>query len=98
MNAAQLLENLNLLDEHEKIEAKRASEAGKSILETICALANEPDLGGGWLLLGVVREEMALFPGYEVEGITDPDKVSSDIASQCATKFNLPLRVDITTE
>lgn len=45
MNAAQLLENLNLLDEHEKIEAKRASEAGKSILETICALANEPDLG-----------------------------------------------------
>ncbi|NLY16535.1 MAG: transcriptional regulator [Gammaproteobacteria bacterium] len=98
MNAAQLLENLNLLDEHEKIEAKRASEAGKSILETICALANEPDLGGGWLLLGVVREEMALFPGYEVEGIADPDKVSSDIASQCATKFNLPLRVDITTE
>lgn len=98
MNAAQLLEHLNLLDEHERIDAKRASEAGKSILETICALANEPDLDGGWLLLGVAREEMALFPGYEVEGVSDPDKLSSDIASQCASTFNLPLRVDITTE
>lgn len=66
MTALELLESLNLLDENEHIEAKRASEAGKSILETICAFANEPGLGGGWLLLGVVREEMALFPAYEV--------------------------------
>ena len=55
MTALELLESLNLLDENEHIEAKRASEAGKSILETICAFANEPGLGGGWLLLGVVR-------------------------------------------
>ena len=62
MTALDLLESLNLLDENEHIEAKRASEVGKSILETICAFANEPGLGGGWLLLGVVREEQALFP------------------------------------
>ena len=98
MTASELLENLNLLDESERIEAKRASEAGKSILETVCAFANEPGLGGGWIALGIVREEMALFPAYEVEGVTHPDKISSDIASQCRDSFNTPLRVDISTE
>lgn len=98
MTALELLENLNNLDEHERIEAKRASEVGKSLLETVCAFANEPGLGGGWMLLGVVREEMALFPSYEVEGIVNPDKVAADLACQCRETFNVPLRVDICTE
>jgi ATP-dependent DNA helicase RecG len=98
VTAIELLESLNLLDEQERIEAKRASEAGKSILETVCAFANEPGMGGGWLALGVVREELALFPAYEVEGITNPEKISSDIANQCRDVFNIPLRVDISTE
>lgn len=98
MTALELLESLNLLDENEHIEAKRASEAGKSILETICAFANEPGLGGGWLLLGVVREEMALFPAYEVEGIAQPEKLGTEIATQCRNTFNQPVRVEINTE
>lgn len=98
MTAAELLDSLNLLDEHERVEAKRATEAGKSLLETVCAFANEPGLGGGWIVLGVVREELALFPAYEVEGIAHPDKLSSDIASQCSESFSTSLRVDITTE
>ena len=98
MTALELLESLNLLDENEHIEAKRASEAGKSILETICAFANEPGLGGGWLLLGVVREEMALFPAYEVEGIAQPEKLSTEITTQCRNSFNQPVRVEINTE
>ena len=98
MTALELLEGLNLLDENERIEAKRASELGKSVLETICAFANEPGLGGGWLLLGVVREEMALFPAYEVEGIEQPEKLSTDIATQCRSVFNQPVRVAISTE
>ena len=98
MTAVELLENLNLLDEHERIEAKRASEAGKSLLETICAFANEPSLTGGWIVLGVVREEMALLPAYEVEGIAQPDKITAEIATQCRDIFNIPLRVDISTE
>ncbi len=98
MTALELLESLNLLDENEHIEAKRASEAGKSILESICAFANEPGLGGGWLLLGVVREEQALFPAYEVEGIDQPEKLGAEIATQCRTTFNQPVRVDISTE
>lgn len=97
-SASDLLESLNLLDENERIEAKRGSELGKSILETICAFANEPGLSGGWIVLGLVREELALFPSYEVEGVEQPDKLSADIASQCSDTFNIPLRVDITAE
>lgn len=98
MTALELLESLNLLDENEHIEAKRASELGKSVLETICAFANEPGMGGGWLLLGVVREEMALFPSYEVEGIEQPEKLGAEIATQCRSTFNQPVRVEISTE
>ncbi|MGY4827028.1 ATP-binding protein [Sphaerotilaceae bacterium SBD11-9] len=98
MTAQELLESLNLLDEHERVEAKRSHDVGKSILETICAFANEPGLGGGWILLGVQREEDALFPAYEVEGLAQPDKLISDLASQCATTFNQPIRVDIRSE
>lgn len=98
MTAQELLERLNLLDENERIEAKQANEIGKSLLETVCAFANEPGLGGGWLLLGVAREELALFPAYEVQGLDQPDKVSADLASQAANTFNRPLRLDIQTE
>ena len=98
MTALELLESLNLLDENERIEAKRASEAGKSVLETICAFANEPGLGGGWLLLGVAREEQALFPAYEVEGIDQPEKLGTEIATQCRNTFNQPVRVEISSE
>ena len=58
----------------------------KSLLETVCAFANEPGLGGGWLLLGITREELALFPSYEVQGLDHPDKVSADLASQAASR------------
>ena len=98
MTALELLESLNLLDENERIEAKRSTEVGKSLLETVCAFANEPGLGGGWLLLGVVREEMALFPAYEVEGVAQPEKLGTDIATQCRNTFNQPVRVEISTE
>ncbi len=96
--ALDLLQSLNLLDETERIEAKRASEAGKSLLETVCAFANEPGLGGGWLLLGVVREELALFPSYQVEGVAQPDKLCADLATQCREMFNLPVRLELSTE
>lgn len=65
MKAIELLERLNLLDENEQIEVKVASEIGKSLLETVCAFANEPGLGGGWLFLGAQREELALLPSMK---------------------------------
>lgn len=98
MGATELLEQLNTLDEHERVEAKRATDVGKSLLETVCAFANEPGLDGGWIVLGVVREEMALFPSYQVEGVEQPDKVCADLASQCRSVFNVPVQISISSE
>ncbi len=92
MKPIELLQQLNDLDEHPRIEAKAASEAGKSMLETICAFANEPGMGGGWLLLGVSPDTQALWRQYEVTGLSDPDKIQNDLASQCASVFNVPIR------
>ena len=92
MKPIDLLQQLNDLDEHPRIEAKAASEAGKSMLETICAFANEPGMGGGWLLLGVSPDTQGLWRQYEVSGVPDPDKVQNDLASQCASVFNIPIR------
>lgn len=89
---------LNALDENERLEAKRGSEVGPSILETICAFANEPGLQGGTLLLGVVRDETDLFSPYVVEGVAQPDALSAALATQCREQFNLPVRVQIASE
>lgn len=98
MSALELLESLNALDEHEHIEAKRGSDTGRSLLETVCAFSNEPGLGGGSILLGVERDELSLFPSYSAIGVAQPDKVSAEIATQCREMFNVPVRVEVSTE
>ena len=95
MSPRELLQLLNELDEHTRVEAKTASELGKSLLETVCAFANEPGLGGGWIVLGAKLDEGALFRQYTAVGLGDPDKVSRDLATQCANSFNRPIRVQI---
>ena len=85
-------------DESATIEAKRARDVGRSVLETVCAFANEPDMGGGHLLLGVAAKEDALFPDFEVVGVPDPGKIQANLASQCRSVFNLPLRPTINLE
>ena len=91
---AEILDQLNLLDEGAHVEAKRGF--GKEALHTISAFANEPGLAGGALVFGVVAR--AGHDGYEVAGVPDPDKLQSDLASQCATTFNRPLRPTIRSE
>ena len=94
--SAEILEQLNTLDEHSTLEAKAG--VGSSLLETICAFANEPGLGGGTIILGVQYDENATEPTYRVIGVEQPDKMSCDLASQCVSVFNVPLRPRITTE
>jgi ATP-dependent DNA helicase RecG len=89
---------LNALDENERLEAKRGTEIGPSILETVCAFANEPGLQGGTLLLGVVRDETDLFSPYVVAGVAQPDALSATLATQCREQFNVPVRVQIAIE
>lgn len=91
-SATELLRELNTVDESPGVEAKRASESGKSLLETVIAFANEPGLGGGYLLLGVERVSSTGETRYRAVGIPDPDKLQSDLASQCASMLNVPLR------
>jgi len=92
-SAAELLEELNSLDESSRIEAKRSEDIGKSQLETVIAFANEPGLGGGYLLLGVdwnIDDKGDAV--YRATGLSDPDKIQRDLASQCATALNVALR------
>lgn len=97
-SAKDLISELNETDETEHLEAKSAFEdVGKSVFETICAMSNEPGLEGGTILLGV-EKELALFPLYTASGVRDPDKIGADIASGCASMFNNPVRVEISTE
>lgn len=99
MRLRELLDQLRSLDEHARLEAKRGSQVGDSIMQTVCAFANEPGLGGGTILLGVERvDEGMLFPDYAVRGVPDPDKVQSDLVSQCRSMFNTPLSVTVTPE
>jgi ATP-dependent DNA helicase RecG len=94
-----LLDQLRTLDEHSRLEAKKASQLGESILETVCAFANEPDLHGGTILLGVERvNEGMLFPDYVVCGVSGPDRMQADLVSQCRTAFNVPVSVTVTAE
>lgn len=89
-----LLRELNELDEHSSLEAKACAsgELGESFFETVCAFSNEPDLGGGRIVLGVSRSLEDFFGGYDVGGVQNPDKLLSEIASGCAQRFNLPVR------
>jgi ATP-dependent DNA helicase RecG len=98
MDAIELLQQLNNTDECNWIEAKRGSAVDRSILETICAFSNEPSLGGGYILLGIEQKEQVLSPSYLVTGVKDTDKMQSDLSSQCASMFNLAIRIKISVE
>jgi ATP-dependent DNA helicase RecG len=93
-----IIERLNNSDESTTIEAKRGSAIDKSIMETVCAFSNEPDLGGGSIVLGVIREEHLLFPQYTVVGVQNIDQLQLDLASQCASIFNVPVRPEVEVE
>lgn len=97
MNIPELIQQLNSTDENHQIEAKRGSAIDKSFMETVCAFSNEPGLGGGYIILGVVRDDNELFPFYKIEGINDADKLSQDIASRCANTFNVSIRPKVET-
>ena len=98
-SAVDLLTELNASDESPRIEAKRAREIGKSIMETVIAFANEPGLGGGYLLLGVESKIDAKGDTqYWPAGVPDPDKAQKDLATQCASMLNVALRPEMAVE
>ncbi len=89
----QLLEQLRELDEHPRIEAKRASEIGASVMQTVCAFANELGLGGGYLLLGVAEPDET-HATFQVVGVADSDKLLNQLQNNCREQFeqSIPIK------
>ena len=98
--AKELFDELNSWDENRRIEAKSASAVGKSMMETVCAFANELGLRGGYLLLGAKRTGMTEDgkPVYEPENIENTDKIQSDFVAMCNSMFNVRIRPIINVE
>ncbi len=96
--AEELFELLNDQDECPWIEAKGGSESSHSVMETVCSFSNEPGLGGGYILIGVAVDTSVLFPQYKIVGVSDPDKLQRDFATQCAGMFNIPVRPEFFVE
>jgi len=91
----ELWELLTTQDESVQIEVKRGSKVDKSCWESISAFANEPGLGGGYLILGIKASEDSDSNEYEIEGVEEPDKIQRDLTSHCNQKFNITIRPDI---
>jgi len=96
--AQEIIEILNTVDENVGLEVKKGSSIDKSVMESVCSFSNEPGLGGGLIVLGIEKEDNSLFPSYVAVGVENPDKLQSDIASQCASVFNFPVRPKIEIE
>jgi len=97
LSIKELLTRLNEVDESHEIEAKRSeSEVGKSALDTVSAFSNEPGLGGGYLLFGVVEDEE--HARFIPTGVTDPKKIEQEFATLCSASFNRSIRPRVWTE
>ena len=98
MEFSQLFSLLQYTDETARIEAKEArTQIGSSFLETVSAFSNEPGLDGGYILLGISRNEEALEPRYLVTGVQNPDHIQQQVASLCSQSFNSVIRPIILT-
>ena len=98
MDIQALIDELNQIDEHQSIEAKRGTEAGKAVMKTVSAFSNEPGLGGGYILFGLERDEATLFSSYNVAGVDNPDQLSADLSTQCREMLNRPVRPQVETQ
>jgi len=97
--AEDLFEILNDTDECPWIEAKGIGDTTTSIMETVCSYANEPGLGGGYILMSISADDSETASAhYKVDPMPNPDKLQSDIATQCASMFNIPVRPKMTIE
>ena len=96
MNIQKMWAQLQTLEEHTCLEAKPGHTIGPSIMETICAYSNTIGLGGGYILIGI-SENNTKPRKYTLTGVKDSEKIQNEIASQCRTKFNIPIRPEIKT-
>lgn len=89
-SAKELYNLLKSVDECVWIEAKGEADTSKSLMETVCSFSNEPELGGGYILLGIGENKADRNDRFILEGVDDSDKAQLDISTQCASMFNFP--------
>jgi ATP-dependent DNA helicase RecG len=89
----QIFDELVELGESSRIEAKQANEIGPSVMQTICAFANEPGLSGGWLLLGIAEPDHG-HDGFWVNGVYDIDNLLGALQNNCRNQFEHPVRIE----
>ena len=63
-------------------------------MQTVCEYAKTNGISGGNLLLGN-KEDKNASPKYTVVGDGNPDKLQSELATQCSSKFNEIIRPNI---
>ena len=90
----QVLAILRKQGETKRIEAKKASEIGDSIMQTVCAFANTIGLKGGYLLLGVSEPDKD-HDNFWVSGLKDLDKLFNNLHTNCRDQFETPISIDV---
>ena len=93
-SAQELLDELCAHSESARIEAKAGSAIGPSVMQTICAFANEPGLDGGYILLGVSEQDKH----FVVTGVDDVDHLLQELSNNCRTQFERPLTIEASVE
>ena len=91
----ELYEQLCLQEsESQRIEAKRCSDTvSDSVMQTVCAFANEVGLEYGYLLLGVSEPDDE-HKNYWVSGVSDTDRVLDQIQTNCRNQFKVVVNID----
>ena len=80
--------------EIKNIEAKRCLDAvSDSVMQTICAFANESGIEYGYLLLGISEPNEAN-PTHWVSGVNNPDTVLDQIQTNCSNQFTVVVNID----
>lgn len=89
----KIFDELVNLGESPRIEAKQANEIGPSVMQTICAFANEPGLKGGWLLLGI-SEPNHQHDTFWVCGVENVDKLLGELQNNSRNQFEHPVTIE----
>ncbi len=90
--AKQALALLQNYQESERLEAKLGHEIGASVMQSVCAFANEPHLNGGYLLLGVAEADES-HDNFWVAGVENSDKLLNDLQTNCRDQFEYPIKI-----
>jgi len=92
----EILNRLEAHDECQRIEAKSAKgKLGNSVLETVSAFANEPELSGGYLVLGLSPRSSSDSTRYAIQGVDDPDRIQQELVGVCRNNFNVQISPEV---